>query len=302
MSPENAWGLVMEGLDPLVGADHQAEVARRRRFRFGRNWQSYAKRVDEVALLEAQRSLTELLPATVMQGGRLDGRTFLDAGCGSGLFSAAALRMGADVTAFDFDPDSVRTTRSMVDTHVRIEDAGGSFELRHGSVLDPAFLDTLGTFDIVYSWGVLHHTGAMWEACRLVAERVRSGGVLVIALYHDAGVASRAWLAIKRIYVALPAVLQVPFAALLLIPIELVALVRSLLRFRLGDYVRRWTGYRSLRGMSRWHDHLDWVGGYPYEWSSPAETVAFFAEQGFAVNRVIDAVAWGNNEFVFIRK
>ncbi len=287
-----------DGIDPNVAAAHQQEMAAGRRFGFGRNWRNFARRVDEDAITQAEESLLDLLSLERVTHGALRGLTFLDAGCGSGIFSLAALRQGAQVTAFDFDPDSVRTTRALIALH-HGGDGGG--EVLHGSVLDERFLATLDEFDVVYSWGVLHHTGAMWDACRNVARRVCPGGKLVIALYADVGFVSRVWWAIKRVYVGLPSFLQIPFATLLLLPIELVALVRSLLRLDPLSYGRRWIRYRSLRGMSRWHDHLDWIGGFPYEYSSREETVEFFAALGFELERAVPAVAWGNNEFVFRR-
>lgn len=288
-------------LDPAVVAAHRSELEGGRRFGFGRNWRSFAAGVDATAIAEAERSVLGLLePSGLVRDGRLDGVRLLDAGCGSGLFSLAALRLGAEVTAFDFDPDSVLTTRALIAAEGP-PDAVERVTVLHGSVLDEGFLAGLGRFDVVYSWGVLHHTGAMWDACRTVATAVRPGGALIIALYHDAGRASTVWWGIKRLSAALPRPLQVTLAAGLLVPIEVYALVRSLLRADPAGYVRRWTGYRSLRGMSRWHDHLDWVGGFPYEWAGPAEVIDFHRELGFEHLMTVPAVAWGCNEFTFRR-
>jgi SAM-dependent methyltransferase len=290
-----------EVLDPELAAAHRAEIGTGRRFGFGRNWRSFAEGVDPSAIAEAERSILGLLaPTCLARDERLDGLRFLDAGCGSGLFTLAALRLGATVTAFDLDPDSVLTTRALVDTHGP-KDADARLTLLHGSVLDEDFLAGLGEFDIVYSWGVLHHTGAMWEACTKVASAVRKGGGLAIALYHDAGRASTAWWYVKRLSVTLPRPFSVAFAGVLLLPIEVYALVRSLGRLDPVGYAQRWTRYRSLRGMSRWHDHLDWVGGFPYEWAGPAEVIARFEAQGFTHLLTVDAVAWGCNEFTFRR-
>ena len=290
-----------EVLDPAVTMAHRDELRKGRRFGFGQNWSHFAPRIDASAIAEAEQSVLELLrPTGRVQGGRLDGVRFLDAGCGSGLFSLAALRLGAIVTAFDYDPDSVLTTRRLVDAQASPEEAA-RLTLLHGSVLDREFLEGLGAFDVVYSWGVLHHTGAMWEACRSIATNVARDGALVVALYHDAGRASEIWWRIKRMSAALPRLLQVPLAAVVLVPIEGYALLRSLARRDPRSYVRRWTQYRSLRGMSRWHDHLDWVGGFPYEWASREAVVNFFEAEGFAHLMTVDATAWGCNEFTFRR-
>lgn len=290
------------GLDAAAQRAHHEELARGRRFAFGANWSRFAASVDQEAVAEAERSLLELIPVELITDGhRLDGVRFLDAGCGSGLFSLAALRLGASVVAFDFDPDSVRTTRRIVDGWMDDVTLQGRFTLLHGSVLDQAFLEALGTFDIVYSWGVLHHTGDMWTACHNAAARVGPEGALVIALYHDTGWTSTAWWFVKRVYVALPSPLQRVLAVLLLLPVELVALVRAAVRLAPAHYIRRWTAYRSLRGMSRWHDHLDWIGGFPYERASREEVIAFHTARGFRHVRTVPAVAWGNNEFTFTR-
>jgi len=290
-------------LDPALAAEHGRELREGRRFRFGRNWSHYARSVDAAAIDEAERSLLGLLTASgLARGNRLDGLRFLDAGCGSGLFTLAALRLGANVVAFDFDPDSVLTTQRLIDAN----DTGSQSQsppvmLLHGSVLDEDFMTGLGQFDIVYSWGVLHHTGSMWEACGRAAAAVRPGGALVVALYHDAGRMSTIWWWIKRLSARLPAPMQTLLAGLLLIPIEFFALGRSLVRLDPAGYLRRWSDYRSMRGMSRWHDHLDWVGGFPYEWAAPDEVIAFCREFGFTHRLTVDAIAWGCNEFTFVR-
>jgi SAM-dependent methyltransferase len=290
-------------LDPALAIAHDRELREGRRFGFGRNWSRYAESVDAEAVSEAERSLVALLePSGLTRAGRIDGLRFLDAGCGSGLFSLAALRLGARVVAFDFDPRSVLTTRRLIaENAAPAALESGRFSLLHGSVLDEDFMTGLGDFDVVYSWGVLHHTGAMWEACRRAAGAVRPDGALIVALYHDAGRMSVAWWWVKRLSASLSGPLQTALAGLLLLPIELFALVRSLLRRDPVGYVRRWSRYRSLRGMSRWHDHLDWVGGFPYEWATPDEVIAFHRELGFTHRLTVDAIAWGCNEFTFVR-
>ena len=105
----------------------------------------------------------------------LAGRTFLDIGCGSGLFSLAALQLGAKVHSFDYDPDAVATTRQLRDRYAPDSD----WRVEQGSVLDSSLISRLGQFDIVYSWGVLHHTGALWEALDAACRLVAPGGLAV---------------------------------------------------------------------------------------------------------------------------
>ena len=133
-------------------------------------------------------------------------RTFLDIGCGSGLFSLAARRLGASVHSFDFDEQSVACARELKRRYFPDDP---DWRIEAGSVLDAAYMKGLGEFDVVYSWGVLHHTGAMWVALEQAIGRVASGGgKLFIAIYADQGWKSRAWWFVKLFYNRLPRFLR----------------------------------------------------------------------------------------------
>ena len=161
---------------------------------------------------------------------------------------------------------------------------------------------SVGAFDIVYSWGVLHHTGRMWDALENAALPVAPAGKLFIAIYNDTGSQSRRWHQIKKIYNELPRPARVPFAVAVTLPGELKALAGATLRRRPSEYLRLWTDYRSRRGMNRWHDILDWVGGYPYEFATPDEIFDFYRARGFTLTRMkCGGVGFGCNEFVFER-
>lgn len=165
-------------------------------FAFGRNWLRFSAGLEEAGIRSATAALRGLLGVE-----RLDGTTFLDVGCGSGLSSLAALRLGAMVTAFDADEDSVACTRTLLAERAP---EGSSWSVHHGSVLDPVLAGRFGPHDVVHAWGVLHHTGAMSAALAAVATCVGPGGTLCIAVYNDAGRRSRFWARVKRGYVALP--------------------------------------------------------------------------------------------------
>ena len=141
---------------------------------------------------------------------------------------------------------------------------GSDWVVERGSALDTEYIRSLGRFDVVYSWGVLHHTGGMWLGLGNAELAVGPGGRLFVAIYNDVGSKTQRWLWVKKTFNALPAFLRPLFAAVVTVPQECKILLRALLSFRLGDYVRSWTQYsRGQRGMSKWRDILDWVGGLP---------------------------------------
>ncbi|MCG8510691.1 MAG: class I SAM-dependent methyltransferase [Rhodospirillales bacterium] len=234
-------------------------------FRFGENWRSFSASLDDVRIDAAIKELKRLCPDEILKGARM-----LDIGCGSGLSALAALRSGCSaVRCIDLDPDSVATTSAMLNRLA----VGKDWTVAERSVFD---LDAAqdGQFDIVHSWGVLHHTGRMWEAVGCAADLVRPGGHLVVALYAKTPVC-RFWRTEKRLYAKAPGGLQAAirgvFRAAYLIAIA--ASGRNPVA-----YVR---DYPAKRGMSWSHDVHDWLGGYPYESATPAEVGAFLSSRGF---------------------
>lgn len=265
------------------------------RFAFGKNWRRFLRVLDEERIAEAERSLERMLGT-----GALEGRAFLDVGSGSGLFSLAAIRQGAArVHSFDFDPASVACTAEL---RARYLPANELWTVEGGDVLDPDYAAALGKWDVVYSWGVLHHTGRMWDALRTVDKLVAPGGVLFIAIYNDQGWRSRVWRGIKRLYNALPGPLRPILLLAVALPRELLQLARHLLRLRPQGYLRMWTDYKSARGMSRWRDIVDWIGGYPFEVATPEQVVGFYRDRGYELEAsTLDRAGSGCNEFVFRR-
>src|SRR3989442_11992645 len=130
--------------------DCTQEIDRGKRFEFGKNWSQFLTTIDEERIRVAEQSLKEMLEIDHLQG-----KSFLDIGSGSGLFSLAARRLGASVHSSDFDPKSVACTREL---KRRFFSEDKNWRIEQGSVLDKNYLLSLGTFDVVYSWGVLHHT------------------------------------------------------------------------------------------------------------------------------------------------
>jgi 2-polyprenyl-3-methyl-5-hydroxy-6-metoxy-1,4-benzoquinol methylase len=271
---------------------HAAEVARGERFEFGKNWARFLTVLDDERIAQAERSLREMLGVDSLEGQR-----FLDIGSGSGLFSLAARRLGARVHSFDFDPHSVACTAELRRRYFPEDD---DWTVEEASVLDADYVRGLGTFDVVYSWGVLHHTGRMWEAIENAQSLAGPGGLVFIAIYNDQGSRTARWKQIKRAYNRLPRALRLPFTLLVTAPAEAKSAARSLLTLRPGEYVRSWTHYDSNRSMSKWRDIVDWVGGYPYEVAKPEEIFEFFRERGYSLLTLkCGNVGLGCNEFVF---
>ena len=263
------------------------------RFQFGENWLKFLNVLDDARIASAVESLRTKLGVE-----SLEGKSFLDAGSGSGLFSLAARRLGARVHSFDYDPQSVACTKEL---KRRYFPGDVQWVVEEGSVLDKCYLDRLGVFDVVYSWGVLHHTGAMWQALEHVVPLVARTGQLFIAIYNDQGRASRMWVVIKRTYNRLPKGLRWMVVGPALARLWGPTLIRDLLQ---GKPFSTWKRYKKNdRGMSPWRDVVDWVGGYPFEVAKPEEIFVFYQDRGFLLKQLKTcAGGHGCNEFVFLKK
>jgi 2-polyprenyl-3-methyl-5-hydroxy-6-metoxy-1,4-benzoquinol methylase len=267
---------------------HAAEIASGDRFEFGANWESFLSSLNDERIAGAEKALQCML-----QLGTLSGRTFLDIGSGSGLSSLAAHRLGAEVVSFDYDPRSVGCTREL---KRRYFSNGPCWTIEEGSILDEAYIKTLGKFDIVYSWGVLHHTGQMQAALANATIAVDEHGLLCLAVYNDQGMQSRLWKWIKRVYCAG----FVRRFAILTVFIPLFALgsiVAGIVKY--GHPLGQIRASRSARGMSLYHDWVDWLGGYPFEVAKPEDILRLYRGLGFTLVNMTTTNGVGCNEFVF---
>lgn len=230
-------------------------------FSFGQNWAEFiATRFSDAIVDAAKKRLLDFLELPDLKG-----KYFLDIGSGSGLHSLAAFRSGADrIVSFDLDPASVATT-------TKLRDQFGSadrWEVLHGSALDKAFLARIEPADIAYSWGVLHHTGSMWEAVENAAKLAKPDGMFFVALYTTTP-KSGYWLETKKRYNA--------GGELTKRWLEARYLMRHLL---LPCAVKLRNPFRILRetrdrGMDYMTDVRDWLGGLPYEDATPQEVLRF---------------------------
>ncbi len=254
------------------------------KFGFGENWLKYLSVVCEDNIVAAERSLGQMLGVANLQE-----KTFLDIGSGSGLFSLAARRLGARVHSFDYDPRSVECSAELKRRYFP-DDAG--WQVTQGSILSADYVQSLGMFDIVYAWGVLHHTGSMWQALSNAGLPVKSQGVLFISIYNDQGWLSKYWLMVKKLFNKnkinrnIIIVFHLPF-------------------LYIGPWLSRLlTGRLKIeRGMSLWYDMLDWLGGYPFEVATAEKVIDFYQGRGFTLVKVQTCGRkHGCNEFIFTKK
>lgn len=251
-------------------------------FDFGKNWEEYSlNAADATALADAEISLRSLLDADSLRG-----KSFLDLGSGSGLFSIAAARLGAGpVLGMDVNPKCIDVAEA--NTKRFLGDAAPP-EFREGSVLDAAAMEKTDRFGIVYAWGSLHHTGRMYDAIRNAAGRVAEGGTFALAIYNR-NVTSPVWKGIKWTYNAAPGILRA-------LMVYFFAGVIYAAKFA----VTRRNPMEKQRGMKFFYDVVDWVGGYPYEYASRDEIERFVEGLGFRTKKFVPAeVPTGCNEFVF---
>ena len=255
-------------------------------FDFGKNWEEFsANALTEEKLETARKSLADLLG-----GDSIEGKEFLDIGCGTGLFGIAAAKLkAASVTGIDANERCISLSKKNTERFAP-EYKGISFMV--ASILDRKRIeDFVNGFDIVYAWGSLHHTGNMKEAITIASRTVKQDGLFVIAIYNK-HFTSIIWKYIKRVYNISPRFikgLMVYFFAIII-------------------FVAKWlvTGknpFEQRRGMDFYYNVIDWVGGYPYEYASRDEIVSLVTGLGFSLKKFIPAhVPTGCNEYVFWKK
>lgn len=246
-------------------------------FSFGRNWLKYLDEMPPSAAEHMARYVSDWL-------GDVRGRRLIDVGSGSGLTSLVAHVLGAEVLSFDVDPDSVAATTDLW----KRAGSPSSWSITEGSILDDGLVAALGTYDIVISWGVLHHTGDVWHAIDNAGRLVRPHGQLWLALYTRTRQSPRS-LRTKRLYNAVPTGAQVLWRG----AYGAAKWTKSVVKRR--DY-RPWRRYARERGMDWWRDTEDWLGGLPYEPVAPGEVLARLAPAGFQLERLQDALGEGEND------
>lgn len=260
------------------------------RFGFGKNWKNFLTILNDERIIEAEKSLL-----TSLNKKNLKGLSFLDIGSGSGLFSLVATRLGAKVHSFDYDPQSVACTQYLKQKYAPNTT---NWIIEQGSVLDKSYLKKLGQFDIVYSWGVLHHTGAMIQAFENVNASVKQHGLLFISIYNDQGGPSKRWTWVKKNYNNSSFSIKFLLEIYTLFRQWHIIFIKDLIST--GNPFKHWNQYKKNRGMSPYYDLIDWVGGYPFEVAKPETVFNFFKNKGFKlIHLKTCAGGLGCNEFVF---
>ena len=268
-------------------------------FDFGENWLRFSNRYLNDQGIEKSKECFLLFCG----GNPLEGKTFIDVGCGSGLHSLTAHRLGAStVMSFDINEKAVECCRALW----KREGSPSNWEISAGSVLEDSLISKFGTYDFVYSWGVLHHTGAMWKSIENTSRLVAEGGQFYLAIYNKAEKwrvypegrfgPSRFWAVEKKIYAGLPVIFQNIVDYLVMTILVLLYLLT------LKNPVKKIREHRNLRGMSWRVDIKDWLGGYPYEYASFQEVTEFMNKLGFDCEKVKSNEGLLNNEFLFRKR
>jgi SAM-dependent methyltransferase len=259
------------------------------RYEFGKNWTGFVKRnVDNERVDIARNHILAFIKRDHLKG--LD---FLDIGCGSGIHSAAALAAGAEkICSFDYDANSVIATNIV---RKRIGEPS-NWSVMRGDVLDDAFISSLGKWNFVYSWGVLHHTGDVWRAVDNASKTVAPGGLFYLALYSaDVQPDPDFWLRIKREYNLAS---EWKRRRMEWWYVWKYMMQSNPLRFPVVLW--RVARHRLTRGMSLFVDIRDWLGGWPMEFTFDADVIKFLDERGFSLVNIKAGEAC--TEFLFMKR
>lgn len=262
---------------------------------FGKNFEkNLLNRFNEENLNESKRFLEHFLESKDLKG-----KAFLDAGCGSGVFSIAAHLMGANVSAFDIEEEALNNLK-ILKSRFKIDDS--EIKTFYCDILNEKTISSIGEFDIVLCWGVAHHTGDLWRAIDNISKCVKPNGLIHLGIYNTADNygfypdgrfgTSNFWKKVKRFYSNRASWFQniVDFFALFgIIVIYLFSFNNPIKKLKENE----------RRGMSWQSDLKDWLIGYPYEFATPEEVFNFMKIRGFTLTKLKTNNGLLTNNFVF---
>lgn len=233
--------------------------------------------VDEKKIFIARDSVVEFFGNDF----NFAGKTFIDIGSGSGLFSLSAAMLGCKrVVSIDIDPLSIAATRLLRQKFAYLIPNDVEWIIKEDSILNDELVENFAkSADILYSWGVLHHTGNVELAMRNAASLVSENGVAYIALYNQTE-ASQWWLDIKNIY----------NSSFMPVKVLMIIIYTMFLTFEDIRKGRGFNMYDKKRGMYKWTDVIDWLGGLPYEPINVAHTLEFWKPLGFEATKVVPTI------------
>lgn len=265
------------------------EIRDKKRFEFGKNWEKFINKIDDKRINTSMASLKKMLYLK-----NLKNKNFIDVGSGSGLFSLAARNLGAFVTSFDYDDNCVHCTQLLKSRFFKNDI---NWKIKQGSILDNKFTKSLGQYDIVYSWGVLHHTGKMWIAIDNCMRLVNKNGKLFIAIYNDQGLKSHIWWIIKWFYNFLPKFLKKPFVFTASFFVNFLVILKYSIKLKPKIIFNN--VIKQRRGMSMLTNIIDWYGGYPYEFADYEYLINYIQNNRFKLINGKKNTSSGCHELVF---